>query len=46
MSLFLIAGVDILTDEEVAIKLENLRTKHPQLIYEAKVYRILQGGGK
>jgi casein kinase 1 len=28
----------------VAIKLEPVRTKHPQLLYETKLYRILQGG--
>jgi len=25
---------------------ENVKTKHPQLLYEAKLYRILQGGSK
>lgn len=37
-------GTDVLTNEEVAIKLENVKTKHPQLLYESKLYRILQGG--
>lgn len=37
-------GVNIQTNEEVAIKLENAETKHPQLSYEAKVYKIVQGG--
>ncbi|XP_038695615.1 casein kinase 1-like protein 3 isoform X3 [Tripterygium wilfordii] len=32
------------TFEIVAIKIENNRTKHPQLLYEAKLYNILQGG--
>ncbi|WVZ19870.1 hypothetical protein V8G54_007192 [Vigna mungo] len=32
------------TSEIVAIKMENKRTKHPQLLYEAKLYSILQGG--
>ncbi|KNA24089.1 hypothetical protein SOVF_019070 [Spinacia oleracea] len=32
------------TFEIVAVKLENTKTKHPQLLYEAKVYNILQGG--
>lgn len=27
------------------IKQESVKTKHPQLLYESKVYRILQGGG-
>eukprot|EP00295_Goniomonas_pacifica_P029397 CAMPEP_0175933100 /NCGR_PEP_ID=MMETSP0108-20121206/19743_1 /TAXON_ID=195067 ORGANISM="Goniomonas pacifica, Strain CCMP1869" /NCGR_SAMPLE_ID=MMETSP0108 /ASSEMBLY_ACC=CAM_ASM_000204 /LENGTH=335 /DNA_ID=CAMNT_0017256783 /DNA_START=58 /DNA_END=1066 /DNA_ORIENTATION=+ len=30
--------------EEVAIKLESTRSKHPQLMYESKVLRILQCG--
>lgn len=32
------------TFEIVAIKIENNKTKHPQLLYEAKLYTILQGG--
>ncbi|XP_057478427.1 casein kinase 1-like protein 3 [Actinidia eriantha] len=32
------------TFEIVAVKIENSKTKHPQLLYEAKVYNILQGG--
>ncbi|OEL27985.1 Casein kinase I isoform delta-like [Dichanthelium oligosanthes] len=38
------AGTNVQTNEEVAIKLENVKTKHPQLLYESKLYRILQGG--
>ncbi|KAM0944725.1 putative protein kinase CK1-CK1 family [Dioscorea sansibarensis] len=37
-------GTNVQTNEEVAIKLENVKTKHPQLLYESKIYRILQGG--
>ena len=37
-------GTNAATSEEVAIKLETLRAKHPQLLYESKIYRILQGG--
>jgi len=37
-------GVNIQTEEEVAIKLESVRAKHPQLLYESKIFRILQGG--
>ncbi|KAJ4911190.1 casein kinase I-like 12 [Raphanus sativus] len=37
-------GTHIQTHEEVAIKLENAKTKHPQLLYESKLYRLLQGG--
>ncbi|KAL5783289.1 hypothetical protein ACOSP7_008318 [Xanthoceras sorbifolium] len=32
------------TNEIVAVKIENNKTKHPQLLYEAKIYKILQGG--
>ncbi|KAM1478950.1 hypothetical protein ACFX2I_026314 [Malus domestica] len=32
------------TFEIVAVKIENSQTKHPQLLYEAKLYKILQGG--
>lgn len=38
------AGTNVHTGEEVAIKLELLKTKHPQLLYESKIYRVLQGG--
>ncbi|XP_060190987.1 casein kinase 1-like protein 1 isoform X1 [Lycium barbarum] len=37
-------GTNIQSNEEVAIKLETVKTKHPQLLYESKLYRILQGG--
>ncbi|KAL8486649.1 hypothetical protein ACS0TY_022901 [Phlomoides rotata] len=37
-------GVNIQTGEEVAVKLESVKTKHPQLHYESKLYLILQGG--
>lgn len=30
------------TGEEVAIKLESVRSKHPQLLYESKVLRYLK----
>eukprot|EP00297_Palpitomonas_bilix_P013539 CAMPEP_0113901434 /NCGR_PEP_ID=MMETSP0780_2-20120614/21248_1 /TAXON_ID=652834 /ORGANISM="Palpitomonas bilix" /LENGTH=369 /DNA_ID=CAMNT_0000894039 /DNA_START=86 /DNA_END=1198 /DNA_ORIENTATION=- /assembly_acc=CAM_ASM_000599 len=36
-------GSNVQTGEEVAIKLESVKTRHPQLLYEAKVYRILAG---
>ena len=32
------------TNEEVAIKLEPADTEQPQLIYEYKIYKLLQGG--
>ncbi|KAL8171411.1 hypothetical protein V2J09_023215 [Rumex salicifolius] len=37
-------GVNVQTGEEVAIKLESVKTKHPQLHYESKLYMLLQGG--
>ncbi|KAK9241199.1 kinase-like domain-containing protein, partial [Lipomyces kononenkoae] len=37
-------GTNIISGEEVAIKLESVRAKHPQLEYEARVYKILAGG--
>merc|ERR1711871_1214392 len=30
--------------EEVAIKLESIKSRHPQLLYESKLYKILSGG--
>ncbi|KAL0419744.1 UNVERIFIED_CONTAM: Casein kinase-like protein 11 [Sesamum radiatum] len=40
----LFLGVNIQNGEEVAIKLEPVKTKHPQLHYESKIYMLLQGG--
>jgi len=37
-------GTNITNNEEVALKLENVRSKHPQLFYEAKLYKLLAGG--
>lgn len=37
-------GTNITTGEEVAIKLECIKTKHPQLHIESKFYRMMQGG--
>ncbi|CAL9087342.1 casein kinase 1-like isoform X1 [Musa acuminata AAA Group] len=37
-------GVNIQSGEEVAIKLESVKAKHPQLHYESKLYMLLQGG--
>ncbi|KAJ3279901.1 serine/threonine protein kinase [Borealophlyctis nickersoniae] len=37
-------GTNIINGEEVAIKLENVKAKHPQLEYEARVYKSLAGG--
>nr|GMD21827.1 casein kinase 1-like protein 10 [Ipomoea batatas]GMD95242.1 casein kinase 1-like protein 10 [Ipomoea batatas] len=37
-------GVNVQTGDEVAVKLEPVKTKHPQLHYESKLYMLLQGG--
>ncbi|KAM7462523.1 hypothetical protein LguiA_030644 [Lonicera macranthoides] len=37
-------GINVQTGEEVAVKLESAKTKHPQLHYESKLYMLLQGG--
>ncbi|XP_067005948.1 casein kinase I isoform X2 [Anabrus simplex] len=39
-------GTNISTGEEVAIKLECIKTRHPQLHIESKFYKMMQGGGK
>ncbi|KAH9597474.1 Protein kinase domain [Trypanosoma melophagium] len=38
-------GTNIQTGEPVAIKLEQVKTRHPQLAFEARFYRILNAGG-
>ena len=35
-------AVHIATGEEVAVKLESCKARHPQLLYESKLYKILQ----
>ena len=37
-------GINIISGEEVAIKLESVKAKHPQRKYESKVYKTLAGG--
>lgn len=37
-------AMNIANGEEVAVKLESVKARHPQLIYESKLYKILQGG--
>ncbi|KAJ5900269.1 serine/threonine protein kinase [Penicillium subrubescens] len=37
-------GTHIISGEEIAIKLENVKAKYPQLAYEARVYKSLAGG--
>lgn len=39
-------GTNMTTGEEVAIKLESVKTKHPQLLRETKIYRSLFGVGE
>lgn len=35
-------GENVQTGEEVAVKLESIKSRHPQLAYEYRLYRILQ----
>jgi len=44
--LYMCSGTDVTSPEEVAIKLECVKTKHPQLHIESKIYKIMQGGGR
>ena len=37
-------GVNTQNNQNVAIKLESVRSRHPQLLTESRLYRILQGG--
>ncbi|UYV77400.1 CSNK1A1 [Cordylochernes scorpioides] len=37
-------GVDVKTGEEVAVKVESGKTKHPRLLYESYLYKHVQGG--
>jgi hypothetical protein len=38
-------AINVHTGEEVAIKLEHMNAKHPQLHIECKFYKIMQDGG-
>ena len=38
------AGTNIVNGEDVAIKMEPVKAKHPQLDYETRVYKALAGG--
>ncbi|KAG7557121.1 Protein kinase domain [Arabidopsis suecica] len=37
-------GTDIQSNQDVAIKFESVKSVHPQLSYESRIYRVLQGG--
>lgn len=37
-------GEHICTGDEVAVKLESVKSRHPQLLHESKLYKILCGG--
>jgi serine/threonine protein kinase len=37
-------GKDITTGDDVAVKLEPVKSKHPQLLYESRIYSLLRGG--
>lgn len=40
----MITGINITNGEEVGVKLESTKARHPQLLYESKLYKLLQGG--
>jgi casein kinase 1 alpha len=42
--IYVYLGISVTTGEEVALKLESIRTRHPKLLYESKLYKILHGG--
>ncbi|KAG4067357.1 hypothetical protein HA402_000348 [Bradysia odoriphaga] len=37
-------GISVVCGEEVAIKMEALNARHPQLLYEYKLYKLMMGG--
>ncbi|PIA13987.1 kinase-like protein [Coemansia reversa NRRL 1564] len=37
-------AVNVVTNEEVAVKLEPVKARHPQLEYENRIYKALAGG--
>ncbi|XP_028166590.1 casein kinase I-like isoform X2 [Ostrinia furnacalis] len=37
-------GINVSNGEEVAVKVESIKARHPQLLYESRVYKMLQGG--
>lgn len=37
-------GINLESNDDVAIKLEKTSTRHPQLAYESKLIKLLQGG--
>jgi len=45
MSSLRCAGTDVSSTEEVAVKLESVKSKHPQLLVESRIYKLLQDGG-
>jgi serine/threonine protein kinase len=38
------AGINVEDNERIAIKLESVRSRHPQLHYESRVYKAVKGG--
>ena len=37
-------GIDIENHSEVAVKMELVKAKHPQVVHEAKLYKLLEDG--
>ena len=42
INMTMMLGINITNGEEVAVKLESVKARHPQLLYESKLYKILQ----
>ena len=45
MNLLIFAAIDLETHDEVAIKFEPIKSKFPQLYYEAKLYKVFEAPG-
>ncbi|XP_016046872.1 casein kinase I-like [Erinaceus europaeus] len=37
-------AINLTNGEEVAVKIESQKARHPQLLYESRLYNLLQGG--
>ncbi|CAL8091170.1 unnamed protein product [Orchesella dallaii] len=37
-------AINVITEEEVAVKVEPSNARHPQLVYESRLYKLFQGG--
>lgn len=42
---FIYQGINLITNEKVAIKFEEKTSEHPQLYRESQIYRAIEGKG-